>query len=87
VSDFCRSCRAPVMWLDNVTTGKRAPIDRDPVIDGNIDVDEAAGTYRVLTGTERDAAVARRAPMHKNHFATCAQAPAWKARAAKAAGS
>jgi hypothetical protein len=64
----CRSCQAPVQWLENVTTGKRAPIDAEPVIDGNVEIDEAAGTYRVVTGREQDQAVAERRPLHLNHF-------------------
>jgi hypothetical protein len=75
------------MWLENETTGKRAPIDREPTISGNIDTDETAGTYRVVTSTERDEVIAFGDPLfHLNHFVTCEQAPAWKARAAKAAG-
>jgi hypothetical protein len=76
----CRSCQAPVQWLENVTTGKRAPIDAEPVIDGNVEIDEAAGTYRVVTGREQDQAVAERRPLHLNHFVTCPQSTAWKGR-------
>jgi hypothetical protein len=86
VSDFCRSCRAPVMWLDNVKTGKRAPIDAEPVPHGNIVVLDG-GQYNTLATSERLEAAAEGVPLHLNHFVTCEQAPAWKARAAKAAGS
>jgi hypothetical protein len=85
MSDFCRTCRAPVMWLDNVTTGKRAPIDASPATDGNIVVDTGTGTYRVLPELERAGACGQ-TPLHLNHFVTCEQSAAWKKRTAKAAG-
>lgn len=83
MSDFCRSCRAPVIWLEHVRTGKRAPIDAVPTPEGNIVVNEAAGTYRIAETPD----LVDREPLHTNHFATCPQAPAWKARTAKAATS
>jgi hypothetical protein len=86
MSDSCRSCRAPVIWLDNVTTGKRAPIDAEPATDGNIAIDDA-GHYHVLAGKDREDAIGWNEALHTNHFATCPHAPAWKARAARAAGS
>jgi uncharacterized protein involved in high-affinity Fe2+ transport len=78
MSDTCRSCDAPVMWLENETTGKRAPIDREPTEGGNIEIDQAAGRYRVLLELERPQAQERGAPLHMNHFATCPQARNWK---------
>jgi hypothetical protein len=84
MSDFCRSCRAPVMWLDNAKTGKRAPIDRDPVPTGNIVV-LGGGQYQTLGTAERVEAAAEGVALHLNHFITCPQSAAWKARAARAA--
>jgi hypothetical protein len=86
MSELCRSCRAPVIWLEHESTGKPAPIDAEPVgAAGNILVDEAAGTYRVTTvGDDRQSAVDRGEPLHKNHYATCPQSAAWRARASKA---
>jgi hypothetical protein len=86
VSDFCRSCTAPVMWLTNEKTGKRAPIDAEPAPDGNIVVFDAL-SYQVIGGTERQDAIDEGFPLHLNHYVTCPQAAAWKARAAKAAAT
>lgn len=41
----CKSCRRPITWVVVAKSGKKMPIDRDPVADGNI----------VLTG-EKDTA-------------------------------
>jgi hypothetical protein len=79
MSDTCRSCQAPVMWLENVATGKPAPIDIEPTPDGNIVIlDE--GRYNVLARSERAEAAAEGYPLHTNHFATCAQAASWRGR-------
>lgn len=79
----CRSCQARIVWTTNVSSGRRMPVDADPVAGGNVvlvsgnDGPEA----RVLTKDE----LARRAPrldgkpdLHVSHFATCAQAKDWR---------
>ena len=77
MSDQCRSCQAPVMWLEHATTGKPAPIDAQTSTDGNI-VTLDGGRYNVLTKGEREEAMAEGYPLHTNHFATCPQATKWK---------
>lgn len=83
MSDFCRSCQAPVMWLENATTGKRAPIDAQISADGNITVLDGTH-YQVLGGTERQDALDEGWPLHLNHYVTCPHAAAWKKRGARA---
>jgi hypothetical protein len=80
MSDKCRSCDAPVMWLEHATTGKRAPIDWDAAPDGNIRLGVALEHYIVLSGDERQDALARGDPLHLNHYVTCPHAAAWKKR-------
>lgn len=89
MADICRSCHAPVIWLEHAKTGKPAPIDAEPVgARGNILIDLAAGIYRVTTvGDDRQGAIDRGELLHTNHFATCPQSKAWRERAAKAGGS
>lgn len=72
--EFCRSCRAPIVWLRHATSGKPAPIDRDPAPDGNILTDPRGGTYRIIEARERATFAGA---LHKNHFATCGQAKQW----------
>jgi hypothetical protein len=86
MSDSCRSCRAPVIWLEHNKTGQPAPIDAEPVgRAGNILIDLATGTYRVTTvGDDRQGALDRGDPLHTNHFATCPQSKVWRERATKA---
>lgn len=76
MADQCRSCHAPILWLANTTTGKFAPIDRDPDPDGNIVVLNQ-GQYQVLSPTGRLDARAEGFVLYKNHFVTCAQADSW----------
>ena len=71
----CRSCQAEILWLANLTTGRRAPIDAQPVPDGNIVV--RGGHYQVLAGQQRQDAIGRGVPLHTSHFVGCPQAPAW----------
>lgn len=79
VGDACRSCFAPVLWLEHATTGKSAPIDAAPVPEGNIEVLDN-GTYVVLAGDALAGARGLGSQLHLNHFVTCAQAAAWKGR-------
>lgn len=78
----CNACPAPVYWLVNDTTGKRAPIDAVPDdARGNIVIDDTTGTYRVIYDTtERRLARERGTLLHLNHFVTC---PAAKKFASK----
>lgn len=82
MSDTCRSCPAPVLWLRHAVTGKRAPIDQAPAPDGNIVVDETDGTYLTLNAAQRNEVRERGGELHLNHFVTCPQAASWKGRAA-----
>ena len=84
MAERCRSCQAPVLWLEHERTAKRAPIDAEPTEVGNIVVDDVGGTYSVVAGQVRDNLVDAGMPLHTNHFATCPQQTAWRERAAKA---
>lgn len=65
----CKRCKAPVLMLKNDKSGKFAPIDPEPVAGGNITVDPASGTYRVVPKDEL--ALSPNKLRHKSHFATC----------------
>jgi hypothetical protein len=71
MADRCPSCGAAVFWLEHERTGERAPIDADSSPEGNIEVDLPSGTYRVLSGFDRDEAVAGGEQLRSNHFQTC----------------
>jgi phage tail protein X len=87
----CKSprCGAEVMWLRNDHTGSAAPIDVTPNAEGNITVDRVAGTYHVLTKTEKVHHAnpgmfdPKPAPLHTNHFMTCPDAEAFYAKRCK----
>jgi hypothetical protein len=80
--EACRSCQAPIMWLDHATTGKPAPIDAQPDPKGNIRVGVAFEHYTVLAGQELQDAQERGDELHLNHYVTCPQAKAWRDRKA-----
>lgn len=74
---YCRSCGAKIYWLKNDKTGKPAPIDAAPSVGGNIEIDLAAQTYRVVGKPEllRTPGYPHR---HTNHFQTCISANVWR---------
>lgn len=69
----CRSCEAPIWWLENVKTGKKAPIDTDPDAKGNIIVSEEDEQYRIANESD-----GRLEPRYTNHFQTCPSASEWR---------
>ena len=70
----CKSCDAAILWAVSAVTGKRMPLDADPVPDGNLLLD-AEGKIHVLTA---DAATVPGVKRYVSHFATCPQADDWR---------
>jgi hypothetical protein len=75
MSDACRSCKAPIIWLEHVRTGKRAPIDAAPTPEGNIVVSLPSGTYRIAETPD----LVEREPLHTNHDDTHPACAVWQA--------
>lgn len=86
----CEGCGKSVIWYKNDKTGKAAPVNPEPVPDGNVTlVDD--GQYHVMTKAERQAAdepsmfddghALRRFVLH---FATCTKPEAFRRRDQKA---
>lgn len=72
----CRSCGAPMLWVVWPNSGKRMPVDFDPVPDGDV-VLTLKKTEGVLwaakaAALDAEALVGRR--RFVSHFATCANA-------------
>jgi hypothetical protein len=73
------------MWLRHFMTDNLAPIDVNPVANGNCTVDLEKGTYEVL-GPRRLKQVQSRplgVALHTSHFASCGQASAWRHQGAE----
>lgn len=72
VESLCSAptCRAPIWWLTNPKTQKKAPIDPAPDDAGNCLVDLATETYQVIRADAR-ADYAGLQKLHTNHFQTC----------------
>lgn len=64
----CRTCGAAIFWVDT-ETGKKMPVDAEPVDHGNIIFLEKAA--HVLKADETPPEGARR---YTSHFATCKDA-------------
>lgn len=54
-TEACRSCRAPIVWVTHVLTGKPAPLDAAVDLNGNCVLYDN-GTYAVLRKTDTIAA-------------------------------
>ena len=61
-SDTCMGCGDPILWVVTEAKGKRMPLDRDPVANGNVIVADGVATV-----------VAPGAGTHVAHFATCSE--------------
>lgn len=64
----CRTCSAPVVWAKHESTGKRMPLNRDPIPGGPYQIDE-----RGIARVDRSYPEGR-----ISHFATCPQAKSWR---------
>lgn len=65
---LCRSCQAPIVWIERVDSGKRHPYN--PPLEAR-PIDRHVGTRR-LAAIDSTTAV--------SHFATCPQAHEWRKR-------
>lgn len=80
MSDRCRSCGAPILWLTNEKTGKPAPIDAAPSAIGNVAL-VTGDRYAVLAKGALTLAREGGAELRTNHWITCTDADEWKAKA------
>jgi len=71
----CRTCKAPVVWVEMASTGKRNPLDAEPRDDGNVMIraDGKAVVVPQWSGmpdwpTER----------YVSHFSTCPDANSFR---------
>jgi hypothetical protein len=73
----CSSCGVPIVDALHEKTKKTAPIEAQPVADGNIRLDEKTRTYTVVPKAELEEA-RRKEILFINHFARCKDAPTWR---------
>lgn len=68
----CTSCGRPILWAISAVTGTRMPIDPDPVIGGNIRLDDAHPPKARIVGAAIDLFdPTDDGTRHVSHFATC----------------
>lgn len=64
----CRSCGAEIIWVVAAASGKRMPIDAEPVAGGNL----------VLNGDQVVYVEPTDAARYISHFVTCPQSAEWR---------
>lgn len=73
----CRTCHQAIWWAQT-GSGRRIPIDPEPVPDGNVVVehpgDHGEAMVTVLGRPEEQQLYADVGPRYQSHFATCPQA-------------
>lgn len=76
----CRSCRARVVWTTNTATGKRMPVDAEPMVGGNVMLTAGNDGPRSTTvgRDEQRERAGRREELYVSHFATCADSDQWR---------
>ena len=80
MSAACRSCNAPIVWTENIETGRRMPVDAEPDPEhGNVLLTSgnSAPFAEVLTNAQIAARPSRRG-LHLSHFASCGPASSWR---------
>ena len=70
-AETCRACGETIFQALYPKTGRRAPIEAIPSSNGNVLLDEDAGTYRIVSGADLQAARDGGLSLHLNHFAGC----------------
>lgn len=75
----CRSCNAPVMWVETEATaskpGRKMPLDADPNTGRALKVDDGNITFTGGRSGDGTPIVRYQTPgHHRSHFATCANA-------------
>lgn len=77
----CHSCGAPIRWCYTEATGKRMPVDPQPVPDGNVWVlRHEGGTPVVAVALHADGVPAAEAHRYVSHFVTCPDRDTWRKR-------
>lgn len=69
----CRTCGTPIVWTVAASTGKRMPVDAEPVADGNLWLGGRNPIRaHVLQGAQlRNRRLLPEGKVYRSHFATC----------------
>lgn len=76
----CQGCGAEIRWLENIDSGRKAPVDPEPVDRGNVRIVRMAKgeAFVVIPPSRIEAAALAGTVLHQLHFATCPQAERFK---------
>lgn len=70
----CRSCNAEIVWA-RTSKARWMPVDVEPSPDGNVVLSDVGGQVHAAVTSGAQLGLE---PLHKAHFATCADASAWR---------
>lgn len=75
----CRFCGARITWFQTLT-GRRIPVDEDPVENGNIVVVARVEKFlcRVFKNSQTAQAIMPGEPRYVSHLTTCREAEKWR---------
>lgn len=79
--EFCRSCRAHIIWGVDAVSRKPMPIDAEPSPNGNISMYVShGGDVRLMVLAKSKASAMRAAgqPLYLSHFGSCPHAADWR---------
>jgi len=76
--EHCKSCGAPIYWATSEASGKRHPVDVEPVEDGNVLLSLRGGTGLVARVLKKGEEVEDGRNRYTSHFATCPQSKTWR---------
>ena len=76
----CRSCGSPIVWGTTVATGKRMPVDAEPVVGGNVVMTTGVDGPELLVvkEPERLRRLDEGEKLWISHFSSCQQARSWR---------
>jgi hypothetical protein len=70
----CRKCPARIIWTITAATGKRMPVDEEPVPTGDFVLEERGRDVVAHHVREKGLVVNPRADRFTSHFVTCPEA-------------
>lgn len=74
----CRSCHAEILWARVQASGKRIPLDPEPIHGGNLELLEKRAEKGRKVLVVRYAARPGGKPLYVSHHATCPWAKEWR---------
>lgn len=76
----CKACNAPIIWLINIETDRKMPVNLATSPDGSIALLSDEIHFRVLKSEARKMYKEQGGVLHKSHFSTCPETARFRNR-------